>query len=75
MEKSVAKESGPRHKVLKSMAPSTPPARPALSLALAMAIALVPQGLALAISLVPQSLARVLKSLARKPRPSTDLLR
>ena len=66
---------------LKSLALSTPPAPPALSLsrkppclALSLlAMALVPQRLALAMALVPQSLAPVLKSLARKPRPPTDL--
>ena len=84
----MAPGSGPRHGVLllllpalKSLALSTPPAPPALSLsrkppclALSLlAMALVPQRLALAMALVPQSLAPVLKSLARKPRPPTDL--
>ena len=55
-------ESGPRQPVLKSLALSTPPAPPALSLSIALAMALV-----------PQSLAPVLKSLVRKPRPPTGL--
>ena len=63
----MAKESGPRQKVLKSLALSTPSAPPALSLAQAMAMVLVPRSLALAMALVPQSLAPVLKSLVRKP--------
>ena len=58
----MAEQCGPRQKVLKSLALSTPPAPPALNLALAMVMALV-----------PQSLAPVLKSLARKPCPFTDL--
>ena len=52
----MATESGPRQKVLKSLALSMPPAPPALSLSIALAMALV-----------PQSLAPVLKSLVRKP--------
>ena len=53
---------GPRQKVLKSLALSMPRAPPALSLSIALAMALV-----------PRSLAPVLKSLVRKPRPPTDL--
>ena len=63
----MATESGPRQKVLKSLALSMPPAPPALSLSIALAMALVPQSLALTMALVPQSLAPVLKSLVRKP--------
>ena len=73
MESRKATESGPRQKVLKSLALSMPPAPPTLSLSIALAMALVPQSLALAMALVPQSLAPVLKSLVRKPRPPTDL--
>ena len=63
---------GPRQKVLlvlNSRAQSTPAAPPALSLPFALAMALVLQSLALAMT----SLSPVLKSLARKPCPPTDL--
>ena len=59
----MATESWPRHKVLKSLALSMPRAPPALSLSIALAMALV-----------PRSLAPVLKSLVCTPRPLTDLL-
>ena len=74
--------SGPRQKVLKSLALvlkslmrkprpasdllSKPPAPPARSLSIALAMVLVPQSLALTMALLPQSLASVLKSLVRK---------
>ena len=63
----MATESGPRQLVLKSLALVPLPR------SLALAMARVPRSLALAMALVPQSLAPVLKSLARKPRPPTDL--
>ena len=69
----MATESGPRQRVLKSLALSTPPAPPAQRLSIALAMAPVPQSLALAMALVPQSPAQVLKSLARKSRLPTDL--
>ena len=69
----MATESGPRQRVLKSLALSTPPAPPAQRLSIALAMALVPQSLALAMALVPQSLAPLRKSLARKSRLPTDL--
>ena len=73
MDTSLATETGPRQRVLKSLALSTPPAPPAQRLSIALAMARVPQSLALAMALVPQSLAPVLQSLARKSRLPTDL--
>ena len=55
--------------VLKSLTQSTPAEPPALSLPFVLAMALVLQSLALPMT----SLSPVLQSLARQPRPPTDL--